>query len=783
MSFSYKRISTVLIAFSVFCVYVCGQNTVKNEVSQVSGRVVNGRGDPLELVNVLLYTAADSIFVTGTITNKEGYFNFRNKGDNDLYIKLSSTGYQDTIFSLKKKVESTYKLLESNLEIAEITVTASRPIVAIADGKLTFDIPSLIKQRVVNNAFDVLGEIPGVEKLGDKVSIIGANSTTIIINGRVSSMTADQVVEQLKSFSPERVKSIEVLYATPPQYGVKGSSINVIVENMRKDKKERKAEVFFLAKQAYYFSPSAGLSYSSAAKKTFLNVSYSFRYDKDHPGEEMEAIHQLSAGDTHLVSLSSNAKATYKIHNLGVSLDYDLENKDVLNVSYHSKYTDPNNRRFGSVIFDNDRIINSDNRTTGPSNLQNISLSYKHKLINISGDYSYYDNKKDQLLVNSNSLHVEEIVSNSRQTVHRGSFHLNSQYVFVKKQKLSYGINAMIGNSESKQLSHTGENVNSDFLLNQSEYSIDGYAGWSQSLGKKVTLDATLSLEYYKAMANTDNIDHTLWNNWNLYPTLSVVYKIAPMKMLQFSISSERKYPTYWQSTPNVTFMNAYTLIEGNSSILPSSVYAARLSFILKGKYIFQVFGNIASRHIQQSLYQSDEKLQAIYKVINLDEHNTFGAMTVLPFKVGRVLDTRLIVSGLMIHDKGRLENIDFDRNKIHGRFMLNNNIYLTQKKNLSVQLNGSYATESIQGVYDIKPMYNLSIGLVWGVSDRVRINILGDDLLNGRQARTSTHIQGQNYSQTINNDSRMISFSVRYNLGGYKEKKSGELDTSRLGI
>lgn len=782
---SFKKIAILLIMFLAYGVFVCGQSVIKSNVSQLSGKVVDGRGENLELVNVLLYTATDSLFVTGTVTNKEGEFHFRKNSDKDLYIKLSGIGYQDTVYSLGKETIGTYTLLESNSKLEEITITASRPIVTIDDGKLTFDAPSLIKQRVVNNAFDVLGEIPGIEKLGDKISLIGSNSTTIIINGRASSMTADQVIEQLKNLAPERVKSVEVLYVTPPEYGVKGSSINVIVENMRKEKRERKTEIMFSGRQAYSFSPSAGLSYSSTSKKAFLNISYSFRYDKDHPAEELNAVHRLSINDSCLISLSSNSQATYKIHNLGISLDYDLRNKDVVSVSYNAKYTDPNNRRFGTLIADNDRIIDSNNRTNGLSNLQNISLNYSHKSMTFSADYSYYDNKKNQHLINSDfkKLEADDIVSNSRQTVNRGSFLLSNQHVFVKKQKLSYGINGMIGKSGSKQVSRSEKENSSGFLLDQSEYSVDGFVSWSQSLSKKVTLNAALSLEYYNAIARTGNINHTLWENWNLYPTLSVVYKLAPMKMLQFSISSERKYPTYWQSTPNVTYMNAYTLIEGNSSILPSTVYAGRLNFILKGKYIFQVFGNAASKHIQQSLYQSNEKLQAIYKIINLDKHDTFGAMTVLPFKVGRVWDARLVVSGFLIHDKGRLEDINFDREKVYGRFMLTNTIYLSPKRNLSFQLNGFYATESIQGVYDIKPMYNLSAGIVWDVSNRLKINVLGDDLLNGRQARTSTHIQNQNYNQIINNDSRMVSFTIRYNLGGYKEKKRDEIDTSRFGI
>jgi len=71
----------------------------------------------------------------------------------------------------------------------------------------------------------------------------------------------------------------------------------------------------------------------------------------------------------------------------------------------------------------------------------------------------------------------------------------------------------------------------------------------------------------------------------------------------------------------------------------------------------------------------------------------------------------------------------------------MSNNIYLNTKKSLSVQVNGSYATKAIQGIYDIKPMYNLSAGVVWSINERLIISILDNDLLNGQKGRTSTKI------------------------------------------
>ena len=88
------------------------------------------------------------------------------------------------------------------VDLPEVFVKAERPLVKVSEGKLQYDIPNLVKDKPVDNAFDVIGELPGIQKDGGmKVSIIGTPSTSILINGRKSSMTAEQLAGLLKSTS------------------------------------------------------------------------------------------------------------------------------------------------------------------------------------------------------------------------------------------------------------------------------------------------------------------------------------------------------------------------------------------------------------------------------------------------------------------------------------------------------------------------------------------------------------------------------------------------------
>ena len=101
------------------------------------------------------------------------------------------------------------------LNLPEVFVKAERPLVKMADGKLQYDIPNLMKSKPVDNAFDILGELPGVGKSGDNISLLGTSETTIIINGRKSSMTPVGRHVESDSFVQGKKDRSDVQHSTP----------------------------------------------------------------------------------------------------------------------------------------------------------------------------------------------------------------------------------------------------------------------------------------------------------------------------------------------------------------------------------------------------------------------------------------------------------------------------------------------------------------------------------------------------------------------------------------
>ena len=623
------------------------------------------------------------------------------------------------------------------LNLPEVFVKAERPLVKVADGKLQYDIPNLMKSKPVDNAFDILGELPGVGKNGDNISLLGTSETTIIINGRKSSMTSEQLADMLKATPSSKVKKIEVMYSTPPQYGVRGASINVVIENDRSLADILKGEISLTGKQAWYFSPTALMNLSYTGKKYAADLSYSANYRHGRSTEDMHA--EPTVNGTKYDILQKNWSENKGIsHNLRGAFEYDFSNKDKLSASYTGKYVQdkPVSLRGGQTDFKGIETVNTASRTTGPSFLHSTRIDYNgHKNLNAGIDYTFYKDKSLQDLVNNfEDSNDQDRRNESKQKSQRANIYINHFVVVGEGWKISYGAEASLSGTtnEASALLNNEKESEGTFYMKQKEHSAGIFGGFSRSFGKKFTLNASLAVRYYKASVDSAGKKGTLWDQADLFPSLSAVYRINRSNMLQFSLSSNRKYPSYWATTPNTYYMNIYSVIKGNPQLKPELNYSMQLTYVIKNKYVLGAFANFQPDKIQQMSYQQHDRLQSVFHSINLDTHTMYGLMAVVPFRAGEVLSSRLTLMGFSIHDKGTLVDISFDRKKLFGRAMLTNTIFLTRDKNLSLDISGDYSSPAIQGIYDIDPLYSLDAALVWTLpKKRLRLTLKGSDLLN----------------------------------------------------
>lgn len=76
----------------------------------------------------------------------------------------------------------------------------------------------------------------------------------------------------------------------------------------------------------------------------------------------------------------------------------------------------------------------------------------------------------------------------------------------------------------------------------------------------------------------------------------------------------------------SVTYLNGYTELQVTPGLRPMTAYNLNGSYILKQKYIFNLFVMYTSDYFAQAPYQSSERLALIYKNTNWNFMRMWGA-------------------------------------------------------------------------------------------------------------------------------------------------------------
>ena len=111
----------------------------------------------------------------------------------------------DSLITTDSRLDSLYQSLP------EIMITGERPVVKAEQGKLVYDLPRILHDMPVDNAYDAVKELPGVTEINGILQL-GGQGTTVIIDGKVTTLTTEQLYTLLKNIPASRIEKAEVMY-------------------------------------------------------------------------------------------------------------------------------------------------------------------------------------------------------------------------------------------------------------------------------------------------------------------------------------------------------------------------------------------------------------------------------------------------------------------------------------------------------------------------------------------------------------------------------------------
>ena len=645
-------------------------------------------------------------------------------------------------------------------ELNEVVVKGEKPQIKGKDGIMVVDLPNIVKDKPVSNILEALGYLPGVVDNNGMIGLAGASDVTIILNGELTNMPLQNLYQLLYTTPIDRLKTVEVMYTAPAKYHVNGAVINVVLKTPTPlDGLQGQVRAGY--NQGHYGSYGGGLAATYAVNDWTFDLNYGLSRSKSWNHEVTYSNHliegQRSMIEDNMRRISESwsntiyAAATYK----GLRLTYNGQ------ITSSAKGRSLSDGTLGS--FTNNYIYDE------PINYHNIAMRYSAPFgLTVGGDYTYYGEKRNQSLFQKSAYLLGEL---NKQDINRWHIYLDQQHQLGKWQ-LSYGVEYQRADDSSSQKIGDSEG----FSGTTSEDLADAYIGVQRSFDWGLSFIVSAKGEYYH-----NNYQH----NWNFIPQLGATYYKTPKSIFQLNLSTIRVYPSYWELRNGTSHINPYAKVLGNPSLQPYLNYAGQFSYIFKQKYVATLYVQYADKATVQLPYQSPDELSLIYQTINTNYKRTVGLNLNVPFNVGYIWNATATANVFNQREKAdHFHDISFDNKKWIFYGALNNSFKFSQNSPLSLSVDFTYISPSIQGLADLSALWKVDAGVKWqfGKKRCCEIDLQANDIFNRWSPTMTIRHAGQDYRMKVRDMTRNLKLTFIWRFNGFKPKNESGIDTSRFG-
>lgn len=733
----------------------------------INGKIIDDKQLPIDGATIILQ-AMDSTYIGASISNSDGIFVFKSQ-QKEYRLIIQHLLYETKQMVGKGNNAGTIQLQPQDYALDEVIIKAERPFAKVENGLLGYNLAVLTQNQLVNNAYEALTKIPGVQEDRGILTLAGAGKLTVILNGKPTTMDAGQLETILRNTPVSRIEKAEVMYSAPPEYHVRGAAINMVLKHS--NDYSFQGEISANYKNQYFNDGGMNGNFRFSTPKMAFDVMYGANNVKKMEYIDLDSKH-TQKGELHNIIQNEQLRSKYWKHDLRAAFEYNFNNKNNINIAYTGSYTPDqynNSRTSGNYQTSNvDKYI--DNQ------MRNITLQYHSGFgLDIGGDYTYYtSNNAQRLYADYQGGSQSSFSMVGGQKIDRYSIYADQKQSLSKGWNLGYGISYRFAKDLDFQTYDkvTGNIQTQNTYSNLREQTTSFYVSLSKNYTTGTSLSVSATGEYY-TIGN--------YHKWAVYPQASLTYFKTPKHVFQLSLSTDKTYPSYWDMQSSVSYLNGYTELWGTPNLKPMTNYNLNGSYIFLNKYILSLFFTHTSDYFTQAAYQSTDRLALIYKNTNWNYMQVWGANIILPFKVGNWLDSRLTLVGMQMYQRcDDFFDIPFNRKKWVFSGTLDNTFKVN--KNLSFELMGNVQTPVIQGTFDIESIFNLTAGLRWNfANDKLSLSVRCNDIFDTGMPATKVRFKGQNLNMDSGFYSRAFTLHFSYRFGGYKKKEIKGVDTSRF--
>lgn len=784
------------------------KNFIVNLVILLLANVVNGQtimgtiagAEKSKVISaVVILQNTDSLMVEATTTDTVGQFVFKNELQSG-QILIQHVAYENKIISFTNGDYSQLKqivLTEKSNQLDDITINAQAHVVKIEGSKIKVNTEKIKERKAVSSAFDVLKYTPGVIVNGDEVKLLGAKQLTLILNGKKTQLSNDDIIEKLKILSAEKVSNIEIMYKAPSKYDVYGAIINIVIDKQQRESPVT-AELRSNFEQQYfgYYKASEDIEYQG--EKLGLELMLNQRGGGLYTGSSECIEYELNDTKT-TIAIDNNNPEDYLSGRLKFGLDYNFSDDIKLSSYYYGKRSIDNykyraNTNIGlqNNIDTTESDILSRNKKDNIITNHNAYISLDANSLSLSVDYVDYEQE-----INSNysetigTTNTDSYQSTTSQGVDRLQILSNYDIVINDQWEMNVGANATFSKSNT-EISYKRPNNSNAFEFDASKYQLNiqkerDFSLFTESyitLFDSLTFDIELKASWFKSDYEHNSQKKALWNNFIVYPSINVMWQLQNSSAFDFTFYMQRHYPSYYSTNTDTTQTSAIVSEVGNPELKPEMEYYTEVTYILNGLYTFGLYGTYSDNPYISAPYIDPQNMQELTQSVNLDYDFEAGVQAYIPFSYG-CWDASL--TSFLFWHKQYLDDFhgaSINQSKLALTLDLSNSFSFFDNK-LACNVDAHYKSKDIDGLYKMSNGYGLDLGLRWKILNNLTLTSYWENVFGTYNPNPATMNFNGIKSQYTDKSQECSNFviSLLWRIGNFKPKEMKGGDTGRMGI
>ena len=765
----------------------------------VTGKVTDRSGNPVQAATISVLKGKDSSLVKIFTADKSGIYQLERLPDGKYLLAVSAIGHSKT-YSQPFEVKTGNPVLTlepvtievKSKDLKEVIVVSTKPMVEMKIDRTVVNVDAAVSNAGAT-ALEVLEKSPGVQVDKDgNISLKGKQGVIIMIDGRPSYLSGQELANMLKGMQATQLDQIEIMTNPPARYDAAGNSGIINIKTKKNKAKGFNGSITTGFSQGYYPKTNDNLNVNFRTGKINLFANYSFAINKHFQQLDIFRRYKNEDKSTNAIFEQSSRMLRYRTNNnLKVGMDYFIDKKTTIGVVlsgfYNPSREDAKNTSFlknpQSIV---DSIVYADNsiRDTWKNISGNINL---RKQVDTAGreysvdvDYIKYASVNNQHFINTTftpeweKKYEEQLRGYLPVSIDIYSAKADYTHPFRKGLKVDIGWKSSYVTTDSK--ANYDELIAGDWqtdlkktnFFRYKENVNAAYISLNKQVNKKIGVQAGLRFENTNynghQYGNPSKQDSTFENTYNsLFPTVYVSYSANKNNQFGFSVGRRIDRPAYQDLNPFLFFLDKYTYGSGNPYLKPQYSNNLEVSHIFKGRFTTTLNYSITSDLFTEIFDQ--EGYATIVREGNLGRRENAGIAFSAQVPVAKWLTSMLYTnynytkfSGVLFGDVLEVEAANL---------MLNLNNQFKFKNGWSAELSGWYRSKGVEGQVVIQPMGQVAAGVSKNVlkgKGSVRMNIR--DIFYTQKANGSINFKSTEARFTNFRDSRVANLTFTYRFG-----------------